>query len=767
MSIILPLPPRVVAVRTAVAAAAALAYALPLLAALHARVPGTSQRPLFEPASSDRLAPFEIGGTSTRLVVQDVDALTSHPRLLLMIATFGTVPRLRDAELSFAGTACSYRTASGIELADNYLVVFDRTAGCVPSGVRGTGEATLTFRLENRARIALVAFIGRTPPPRDALVLASPGLAEAQLSPILQGDVVDVSPGSDASRAELLSYMWNLRPGGRWLEAAIAIGGVLVGCAIFVGWPVQATRRSDAARSAVAAFLAAFALSGSYAVLCPPFQVADEPSHFLVLAGYIGRPGLDGPAEQWARRGMFEEIRFHPSRAFSPLDRGRTGRPWSEISNPSRDLFGAVRALWRPLAAVDGAMDLPQLFLTVRLFHAAGFALATALFVLLVRSGTGSAASLSAALPLCLVPTLPQFGMHVSNYAPLLYAYTVLAAGIVIASWDGPRSWMAGPILGVGLGTAMTISRSSLPLLPLIACVLLARVVLGDRAARGTAAWAFWGGFTLGLAGMLLFIRASYADELDMYGGLVAPTATAFTVLLRRPLLAVPFGAAGLMSELLLTRRRRAIAYRPSPAVVRGIALGAAIGAFAIFAASLLVPYPRLPLYVMPHRPSAAEYVREAVLACGTFLRFGRPDWLTSVTFFAGFGWLDSVPAVYLVSVLAGASGVMLVLLLAWVARAGSTRTLVWLGFGATGFLASIAAYALSIIRAVPSDLHGRYLIGVYLCALVVCWTGLGRAADSPSAGRHRQLWLAAAAFAFVLAVNVYSLRLILARYFS
>ena len=169
----------------------------------------------------------------------------------------------------------------------------------------------------------------------------------------------------------------------------------------------------------------------------------------------------------------------------------------------------------------------------------------------------------------------------------------------------------------------------------------------------------------------------------------------------------------------------------------------------------------------MPHRPSAAEYVREAVLACGTFLRFGRPDWLTSVTFFAGFGWLDSVPAVYLVSVLAGASGVMLVLLLAWVARAGSTRTLVWLGFGATGFLASIAAYALSIIRAVPSDLHGRYLIGVYLCALVVCWTGLGRAADSPSAGRRRQLWLAAAAFAFVLAVNVYSLRLILARYFS
>jgi len=736
-----------------------------LLAALHARVPGTSQRPLFEPASSDRLGPFEIGGNSTRLVVQDVAALTSHPRLLLTIATFGTVPRVRDAELSFAGTACAYRTASGVELADNYFVAFDRTAGCVPSGA--TGEATLTFRLENRARIALVVYVGRTPPPRDALVLASPGLAEARLSPILQGDVVDVSAGSDATRGELLSYMWNAGLGNRWLDAAIGIGGVLVGCAVLIGWPLEGGRRFDAARSAVAAFLAAFALSASYAVLCPPFQLADEPSHFLVLAEYIGRPGLDRPAEQWARRAMFEEIRFHPYRAFSPLDRGRSGRAWSEISTPSRDLFGAVRFMWRPLAAVGRHMDLPQLLLTARLFHAAGFALAAALFVLLVRRGTGSAASLSAALPLCLVPALPQFGMHVSNYAPLLHAYIVLAAGIVVASWDGPRSWTAGPILGVGLGAAMTISRSSLPLLPLVACVLVARALLGDRAARGTAAWAFWSGFTLGLAGMLFFIHASYADELDMYGGLVAPTATAFTVLLRHPLLAVPFGAAGLMSELLITRRRCAVAYRPAPAVVRGIALGAAIGLFAIFAASLLVPYPRLPLYVMPHRPSAAVYVRQALLACATFLRFGRPDWLTSVTFFAGFGWLDTIPPVRLVSTVAGASGAMLVLLLLWVAWARSTRTLIWLALGAAGFLASIAAYALSIIRAVPSDLHGRYLIGVYLCALVVCWTGLGRAADIPSADRRRDMWLAAAACAFVLAVNVYSLRLILARYFS
>src|SRR2546430_13100068 len=44
------------------------------------------------------------------------------------------------------------------------------------------------------------------------------------------------------------------------------------------------------------------------------------------------------------------------------------------------------------------------------------------------------------------------------------------------------------------------------------------------------------------------------------------------------------------------------------------------------------------------------------------------------------FRSLDMVPPVRLVALLAGASGVMLVLLLVWVARARATRTLIWLG---------------------------------------------------------------------------------------
>src|SRR5262245_40863435 len=113
IGIIFIVPSRVIAIRLAVAAAAALTFTGPLLAALHVRVPGTVHRPLYAPTPSDRLLPFELDGPA-RLVVQDVHALTRHQRILLMVATLGTVPRLAGAELSFAGIPCTYRTAGNI-----------------------------------------------------------------------------------------------------------------------------------------------------------------------------------------------------------------------------------------------------------------------------------------------------------------------------------------------------------------------------------------------------------------------------------------------------------------------------------------------------------------------------------------------------------------------------------------------------------------------------------------------------------------------------
>jgi len=136
---------------------------------------------------------------------------------------------------------------------------------------------------------------------------------------------------------------------------------------------------------------------------------------------------------------------------------------------------------------------------------------------------------------------------------------------------------------------------------------------------------------------------------------------------------------------------------------------------------------PLLEMIDPAHPPAPAAYVRSAVLTGLTFFRPGSPDFLTSVAFWQGFGWLDTIPSVALASLLASASGVAFVCLLLWVARTRATRVLVWICCTTLGYVAAFAAYALSVIRLTPADLHGRYLLGLYLCILLIAWSGVTR----------------------------------------
>ena len=197
---------------------------------------------------------------------------------------------------------------------------------------------------------------------------------------------------------------------------------------------------------------------------------------------------------------------------------------------------------------------------------------------------------------------------------------------------------------------------------------------------------------------------------------------------------------------------------------VRWVALGLAAALLLLFAASLWLPYPALDPLDPLQPPPARDYVRQAVLACGTLLRFGRPDHLTSITFWGGFGWLDTLLPNPLISLLAASSGVALVLLLVWIGRTGSGRVLVWLGFAAGGFVLSAAVYALSIVRATPADLHGRYLLGLYISFLVIAWSALARMEQSGFI-RRPDLLIGGTGLA-CLAVHTYSVVFILARYF-
>src|SRR5262249_62415354 len=88
------------------------------------------------------------------------------------------------------------------------------------------------------------------------------------------------------------------------------------------------------------------------------------------------------------------------------------------------------------------------------------------------------------------------------------------------------------------------------------------------------------------------------------------------------------------------------------------------------------------------------EYVQAAAPALVAWPRFGRPDVLTSVTFWGGFGWLEKPLPDGIVSALAGASGLAGAGLLGWAGWRRAGRALFWVAGGAGGYGLSAGAGA-------------------------------------------------------------------------
>jgi hypothetical protein len=208
---------------------------------------------------------------------------------------------------------------------------------------------------------------------------------------------------------------------------------------------------------------------------------------------------------------------------------------------------------------------------------------------------------------------------------------------------------------------------------------------------------------------------------------------------------------------------RRASAPRLRAAVLRS-ARGAALLILLMLAGSAVFPYPMLRSIQPANPPTPAEYVKSVMAAGATMFRVAHPDFLTSVSFWGGFGWLETLPPPAFVSALASASGLAFAALIFVLARTGSVRSLVRVGFAVLGCAGSLSAYALSVIVITPADLHGRYLLGLYLCMLTIGWSSVALLVEGGWVRRPGAVRAACAA-AF-LGVHVPSLGVILSRYF-
>ena len=271
-------------------------------------------------------------------------------------------------------------------------------------------------------------------------------------------------------------------------------------------------------RKSVAVFCVGLGLALLYVVLVPPLQAPDEPDHVLAFSQVAGRPRLADETAALARIGHLDRIRFHGDERFRPFDIGQPAETaWG------REVFAHLVAgrsvttwiWWKLLAPALRPFGVPGTILAVRLANAVVFALflGAAAMLLWLVSADVTPAPHSVCLALLLVPTLPFFAMHVSEFALLTSAYVMVAAISAGLFLDGRRVHLLGLPLGLAFSFIFASGRSSLPFMAMLGALVAGRAILGsaesgsigDDKRRGAY---FWAGLALGLAVIQLFSTA-------------------------------------------------------------------------------------------------------------------------------------------------------------------------------------------------------------------------------------------------------------------
>jgi hypothetical protein len=284
----------------------------------------------------------------------------------------------------------------------------------------------------------------------------------------------------------------------------------------------------------------------------------------------------------------------------------------------------------------------------------------------------------------------------------------------------------------------------------------------------------FWGTLGVGLAAAPLLVDPQYRVIVPQYGTAVEwlrawlPGITAWREWKYGDLvwIVVALLIVGMAIEASMSSARGALARhkwtRHAGTIAGLIALAIAVCLIGVMLASLVVQFPTLQFIDFASPPPFADYMNQVMLSELTFFRLRYHDHLLSSSFWAGFGWLDAIPPDWFIGTLSALTGSALVALLWYMRKNRMTAGLVVFGFVAAGFAATLTLYA--YLTKAFADLHGRYLIGLYLSVLLLGWLlpALKPAGEKPRTWRVRCLLM----FTLCIAAHAYSLYFILHRYF-
>ena len=112
----------------------------------------------------------------------------------------------------------------------------------------------------------------------------------------------------------------------------------------------------------------------------------------------------------------------------------------------------------------------------------------------------------------------------------------------------------------------------------------------------------------------------------------------------------------------------------------------------------------------------------QALATAATPFRLRDPDFLMSTTFWGAFGWVDTILPDAVLGMLSLSGAFAAAVVLRRIAVRKDVRRFCWMTAMLVAFFATVSVYAVAAFSSAP-DLHGRYLIGPYLVAVMLIWS--------------------------------------------
>jgi hypothetical protein len=619
------------------------------------------------------------------------------------------------------------------------------------------------------------------PPRPESIEQAGLVLTSGEAKGVIWGTWRTAAVGTPNSRWSMLRYVWD---DGAWplmvtLFATIALFAAAGWCSFVAIYPrFSGTGAEIGGTSPVIIFATALAVTLAYVVFCPPFHAPDEPDHLLTLTKAAGTQQVEASALELARKGWFESIKFRPNVSFATEFMGTPEKlGWAKHIADIGDLnlrSPLAAKTWPILGRSLDRFSGADALLLLRLINAAMFVGAFAIFLWAVPSGHRE----SLGLLLLTMPALPFFAMHWSNHAMAvagmvassgLTARLILGGSLPLAAyaiWGGlcGLSFLSGvtgiavPFFSTGIafvalfvrerpafaaGAASLFSASMLGVVALIAPpeyfeLIAQRVVKTFPAATG---WVTVGNLKLWLGGAIattIGISASFRVLID--------------------------GASGRLDSFARSTKVT-IAVVRSPILRRFAAVQLMI--WAVFFLVPVWPF-RLELQNIESTSGPVlEMWKYGLKAVATFFSgFGlvSRDFLTSDSFWGGFGWLDAVPSARILQPVKAIPGIGVSLILFQAFRGKALKTWVWLQYATLLTAVCVFAFAAGSLQ-IPANLHGRYLVAPFLFFVTVSGIGISMAVAS-----FEDIWRKVARqlmFVAVICLHLVCIRHLVLRYFG